>query len=110
MSDITKDDISKLLKDPETLDQIARQILKRHNEKPLSQALKDFENEMHQLSDHEYLRDVPEEKSMITYEFIKSLTEKEKKEFLIKSEQKNLKRLAKINEKLKRHSQRRERN
>jgi len=101
MSDITKDDISKLLRDPKTLDQIARQILKRHNEKTLSQSLKDFENEMHQLSDHEYLRDVPEEKSIITYEFIKSLTEKEKKEFLIKSEQKNLKRLAEIKEKLK---------
>jgi len=101
MSDITKDDISKLLRDPKTLDQIARQILKRHNEKTLSQSLKDFENKMHQLSDHEYLRDVPEEKSIITYEFIKSLTEKEKKEFLIKSEQKNLKRLAEIKEKLK---------
>ena len=88
---------------PETLDQIVRRILKLHNEKPLSQSIDELKNEIYQLSDHddEYLRDIPKGKTKITNEYLESMTTKDKKEFLIKSEQKNLKTLAKIKEKLK---------
>ncbi len=93
--------LPELISDPNTLDQIARLLLKNHNEKPLSQMLTEFENELPDTNDLDNLKDMPSGKIKLDYDTIIKMTKKDKKEFLIQSEKKNLRVLAKIKEKLK---------
>lgn len=93
--------IPELLKDPNTLDQIARTLLKNHNEKPLSTLLNEFENGLPKTDDMENLSDIPTGKTKLDLEQIEKMSTKQKKEYLIQSEKKNLRVLAKIKEKLK---------
>lgn len=96
--------IPELLSNSETLDQIAKTILKNHNEKPLSTLLNEFENDIDLKSDSkdtDNLLSMPQTKSKLDLDTIEKMTQKQKKEFLIQSEKKNLKVLAKIKQKLK---------
>jgi hypothetical protein len=95
--------LPELLSDPNSLDQIARTLLKNHNEKPLSKILNEFESEIEKMvdDDSEFLNDIPKGKTKITNEYLEKSTQKDRNELLIQSEKKNLKTLAKIKEKLK---------
>lgn len=94
--------IPKLLSDPNTLDQIARTLLKNHTEKPLSTLLTEFQNGLPDSKDTENLSELPSGKNpKLDLDTINKMTNKQKKEFLITSEKKNLRTLAKIKEKLK---------
>lgn len=99
---MTSFNLPELLKDPNTLDQIARTLLKNHTEKPLSTLLTEFQNELPSSKDTENLNELPNGKNpKLDLDTINKMTKKQKKEFLIQSEKKNLRTLAKIKEKLK---------
>ncbi|NIS94625.1 MAG: VWA domain-containing protein [Nitrosopumilaceae archaeon] len=97
--------IKKLITDSNDLDQISKQIidyLDKH--RPLSKLIDDLENDIPiDKDDDQYLETLPKpkRKGKITNEFLEGLSEDQKKDFLVKSEQKNLKLLAKVKEKLK---------
>lgn len=94
--------IPELLSDPNTLDQIARTLLKNHNDKPLSTLLTEFQKGLPESKDTEYLNELPSGKNpKLDLDTINKMSKKQKKEFLIQSEKKNLRTLAKIKEKLK---------
>jgi len=93
--------LPELLSDPQALDQIARTLLKNHNEKPLSTLLTEFQNSLPENKDMDNLSDMPQGKIKLDLDSINKMTKKDKKEFLIQSEKKNLRVLAKIKEKLK---------
>ena len=96
--------IPELISNSEKLDQIARTILKRINEKPISKIINEFENENENKfgsKDPTHLINLPKTKNPFTNESLKKMTKKDKQEYLAKSEKKNLKVLAKIKEKLK---------
>ncbi len=98
---MTSFNLPELLSDPNTLDEIARTILKNHTEKPLSQMLTEFESSLPDTKDTDNLSQMPSGKTKLDLEQIEKMSTKQKKEFLIQSEKKNLKVLAKIKEKLK---------
>ena len=99
---MTSFNLPELLKDPNTLDQIARTLLKNHTEKPLSTLLTEFQNSLPDSKDTENLNELPSGKNpKLDLDTINKMTNKQKKEFLITSEKKNLRTLAKIKEKLK---------
>jgi len=97
-------EIEKLISNPDQLNEIANRILTFVNSHSLlSNAMNKLQNESKELSDRDedYLKDLPKKRSNITNEFLEKLNQKQTKEFLIKSEQKNLKTIQKIKEKLK---------
>jgi len=83
---------------------IASEILKHLNKNPtLSNAIDQLSKEHEDISDNDekWLTGLPKRKGKITNEFLENMTKKDQKEFLIKSEQKNLRTIQKIKEKLK---------
>ena len=98
---MTSFNLPELLSDPNTLDQIARKLLTNHKVKPLSTLLTEFQNDIPDPKDLDHLSEIPTGKINLDLEKINKMTKKDKKEFLIQSEKKNLRVLAKIKEKLK---------
>lgn len=99
-----KIEIEKIISSPDKLNRVASEILKHLNKNPtLSNAIDQLSKEHEDISDNDeqFLSGLPKRKGKITNEFLENMTKKDQKEFLIKSEQKNLRTIQKIKEKLK---------